>query len=270
MTTACVGPRPPHPDPKHQTVARMSEQLFICRNVAAVGALRERILSAVANDGYAILRGLFNEAQLDESRDAIYRHANSRQHGPSTGTAPSEVRRNTSKWSIGGGRSSNALARFALVIYNPLFDENVFGLHAAFNTIIEVRDTIAGRNVLRDSDLLPERFNACRVQIYPAGGGFLEEHRDARGQLNVPEGAGTYLELLLLLTQRGLDYRTGGGTVRCNGELRDSEAGTKRGDIIVYDAATIHGVLDIDPHSAFNASDIRGRAVAMATIYGSR
>lgn len=249
----------------------MSERLFICGNVAAVGALRERILSAVANDGYAILRGLFNEAQVDESRDAIYRHANSSKHGPSTSTAPAEVRRNTSKWSIGGGGGShNALARFALVIYNPLFDENVFGLHAAFNTIIEVRDTLAGRNVLRDSVLLPDRFNACRVQIYPAGGGFLEEHRDERGQLNLPDGPATYLELLLLLTQRGFDYHTGGGTVRCNGELRDSEAGTKRGDIIVYDAATIHGVLDVDPHSAFNASDLRGRAVAMATIYGSR
>ncbi|MGH7934172.1 MAG: hypothetical protein ACREQN_13560 [Candidatus Binataceae bacterium] len=248
----------------------MTEEFLFCPNVAAVHFLRERILSRVADDGYAILRGLFQEARVDEWRDAVYRHANSHRHGPSTGTAPSEVRRNTSKWSIGGGGSYNALARFALVIYNPLFDQDVFGLHAAFNTIIEVRDAIAGRDVLRDPLLLPERFNACRVQIYPAGGGFLQEHRDVRGQLNVPEGACMYLELLLLLTQKGVDYRSGGGTVRCNGEGRDSEAGTKRGDVIVYDATTVHGVQDVDPNIAFTAGNIRGRAVAMATIYGSR
>src|SRR5262249_37601740 len=199
---------------------------------------------------------------------AVYRYANSAEHRPSTGVAADEIRRNVSKWSIGGRRDQDGIPRCAVVVYNPLSDRDIFGLHSYFECIIEVRDRLAGREILRDSVLLPDRFNACRVQIYPAGGGFLGEHRDLRGQSNLPEGL--YLELLLLLTQRGVDYQKGGGSVRYNGVKVDSEAGSRRGDVVVYDGATIHGVADIDPGLAFDATNLRGRAVAMATIYDNR
>jgi hypothetical protein len=210
------------------------------------------------------VRGLFDEAKIGESLTAIYRYANFARHRASSGLPPTDVRRNTSKWSIRGPQDGPA--RFALVIYNPLFDRDLFQLHEAFDRIIQVRDTIAGRDVLRDADLLPDRFNACRIQIYPAGGGFIAEHCDVRGESNVP--LGPYVEVLLLLTQRGIDYQTGGACVRFKGTALDSEAGTKRGDVIIYDAATIHGVLDIDPEVPFDAGDLRGRAVAFSTVYG--
>src|SRR5262249_41909021 len=156
---------------------------------------RHRILDTISTRGYAVLRGLFDERSILTSRDAVYRYANSAEHRPSTGVAADEIRRNVSKWSIGGRRDQVGRQRFALVVYDPLYDRDIFRLHSYFECIIEVRDRLAGREILRDSVLLPDRFNACRVQIYPAGGGFLGEHRDLRGQSNLPEGL--YLELLL-------------------------------------------------------------------------
>lgn len=246
----------------------MGDQLFVCKSLGEVGALRDSVLAAVRNCGYAVLRGLFDAAATEASRRAVYRYANAAKHRPTSGLTPMDVRQNVSKWSIGSKGAHDDIARFALVVYNPLFERDVFELHDTFERMIQVRDTIAGRKILDDAELLPERFNACRVQIYPAGGGFLGEHRDLRGEANLP--LGIYVEALLLLSEKGIDYRVGGGFVKVNGAALDSEADTKRGDLIIYDASTVHGVRDIDPEVPFDARDLRGRAVAMATIYDNR
>ncbi len=233
-----------------------------------LSTIQTSIVAAIRNGGYAVVRGLFDESKTRESMNTVYHYANSAHHRPSSGLTPMDVRQNTSKWSIGGRASQDGIARFALAIYNPLFDRDLFQLHHAFDRIIQIRDTIAGRKVLRDADLLPDRFNACRVLIYPAGGGFLGDHCDLRGKANLP--LGRYVEVLLLLTQRGIDYQTGGGIVKFKGTALDSEAGTKRGDIIIYDGSTVHGVSDIDPDVPFDASNLRGRAIAITTIYDSQ
>lgn len=246
----------------------MGHQLFICHDIERLSPLRASILGAIKGGGYAVVRGLFDERAIQESMRTVYRYANSAHHGPSSGLTTMDVRRNTSKWSIGSRAAQDGVARFALSIYNPLFDSDRFQLHDAFRRMIELRDTLAGRQVLRDADLLPDRFNACRVLLYPAGGGFLGEHRDLRGESNLPTGM--YIEVLLLLTQKGVDYRTGGAFVSFNGGRLDSEADTKRGDVVIYAASTIHGVSDIDPDVPFDATNLRGRAIAIATIYDSR
>jgi hypothetical protein len=242
----------------------MGNELFVCNHVEDLTAVREPIAETVRHCGYAVLRGLCDEQRIRNSLTAIYRYANSGQHRPSVGLSQLDIRKNTSKWSIRSPQ--HGPARLALVIYNPLFDGDLFGLHEAFSQIIQVRDTIAGRKVLRDADLLPDRFNACRIQIYPAGGGFIAEHRDDKGASNLP--IGPYVEVILLLTQKGLDYRSGGAFVSLNGKLIDPEAGAKRGDLLIYDASTVHGVSEVDSDEPFDTANLRGRAVAVASVYG--
>lgn len=241
----------------------MNNQLFVCGDIDDLRERRSSILKAVRDGGYAILRGLFEDTRSGESLGAIYRYANSTRHEASMGVGPEEVRRNISKWSIRG--PANGPARFALVIYNPLLDSDLFHMHRTFERIIAARDIIAGREILRDSDLLPERFNACRIQIYPAGGGFIAEHTDAKGESNLTHGP--YIEMILLLTQSGIDYKSGGAFVRKDGVELDSEEGAVRGDVIIYDSSSLHGVHDVDSHVPFDASNLRGRAVALATVY---
>jgi hypothetical protein len=242
----------------------MTSPLFSCDTIQNLSLVRNSIMASVQDGGYAVVRGLFDQSKIKESLKAVYQYANSASHQASSGLAAADVRRNTSKWSIRG--PEDGPARFALVIYNPLFDSDLFQLREAFDRIIEIRDTIAGREVLRDADLLPARFNACRVQIYPAGGGFIGEHRDVRGESNLPQGS--FVEILLLLTEKGIDYHKGGAVVRFREAALQSETAAKRGDVIIYDGSTIHGVHAIDPDIPFNARDLRGRAVAFATIYG--
>ncbi len=248
--------------------AETMNQPFLCREQRELIDLRQAIAATIENVGYAVIRGLFDPDAVRKGAGLVYDYANSARHRPSGGVSPMDVRSNISKWSIGGRPFQDWVPRFAVAVYNPLFADDSFQLHEAFRRLIEVRDTIAGRAVLYDQVLLPTHFNACRILIYPAGGGFLGEHHDDRGKSNLP--LGEFIEVLLVLRQKGADYRTGGGFVRFNGSIAESDQGTQVGDVIVYNSTTLHGVLDVDPDVSFDPTNLRGRAVAITTIYDNR
>lgn len=57
---------------------------------------------------------------------------------------------------------------------------------------------------------------------------------------------------MLLLTEKGTDYRAGGAYIRREaGKAIDTEAGSFASDMLVYDGNTLHGVKDIDPDLPF-------------------
>jgi len=97
------------------------------------------------------------------------------------------VRKNISKWSIGGMSASQAdVSRFMLMVYNPMACADIFRLHGTFRTLIEARDILAMRDeVLFDEKLPPPLFNGTRIQTYPKGGGFMTAHRDSRAAENM-------------------------------------------------------------------------------------
>jgi hypothetical protein len=236
-----------------------------------VGAQRAEILQHVSRSSFVVIRGLFDRESVRAKSRSVYHFANTAQRLASAGVAPEAVQRNIVKWSIGGhSTTQSGLPRMMATVYNPLFAEDLHKLHGDFRKIIEVRDALADRGVLTDERLSPDRWNGCRVQIYPSGGGFMGAHLDSRGVGNLPRSTGAFIQLLLLLTERGTDYHTGGAFVERDGKRIDSEADTLSGDVVVYDGATVHGVADIDPTAVFNAADLRGRAVALATIYDKR
>jgi len=179
------------------------------------------------------------------------------------------VRTNSSKWSIGASSNSQeGIARFMLTIYNPLTCADIFRMHTHFRKLIKVRDILAMREDTFFDDRLPPRlFNATRIQIYPRGGGFMTAHRDMRAAENLKGLSGSYIQLVLLLTEKNRDYSSGGAYIHRNNELVDTEIDSLTGDVLAYDGKSMHGVDDIDPNSLFRASDLSGRAVALATIY---
>ncbi|MGH7933946.1 MAG: hypothetical protein ACREQN_12395 [Candidatus Binataceae bacterium] len=230
----------------------------------------EAIVGRVEEKGYALIRGLFGRDAIGKCTSAVYAYANRAAHLASAGVSKESVRANISKWSIGGTSASQAgISRFMLTMYNPLTCADIFRLHPHFRTLIEVRDTLAMRDeILSDERLPPPLFNGTRVQIYPRGGGFMTAHRDTRAAENLKSVSDAYIQLVLLLTQKGVDYRAGGAYIRREaGEAIDTEAGSRAGDVLVFDGNSLHGVEDIDPELTFTASDLSGRAVALATIY---
>ncbi len=232
---------------------------------------RGRIIEEVAETGFSVVRGLFDRAELRGRLRRVYDVANTAERLPSASLRPEVIRGNVVKWSIGSDSPSQpGLPRMMLIAYNSLAAEDVLGLRDTFSRLVEVRDALAGREALTDERLAPDRWNACRVQIYPAGGGFMGAHVDSRAASNMPPGERVYVQLVLLLTERGRDYTAGGAFVRVKDRLHDTERDTQTGDVLVYDGATLHGVADVDPAESFRERNLRGRAVAVATVYDKR
>lgn len=245
--------------------------MFNLQTIGQLESHQNKIVEEVVQHGWSVVRGLFNREELREKLNLIYEAVNKSERLPSAGVPPEAIQKNVFKWSIGASSTSQGgIARMMLTVYNPLFAENTYGLHSIFSRLIEVRDALAQHSPLTDVELAPDRWNSCRVQIYPAGGGFMSAHIDSRAASNLPPKQKAYIQLVLLLSERGLDYKTGGAFVYLNEDIFDSENNTKTGDIIVYDGNTMHGVADIDPAEVFNCKNLGGRAVALATIYDKR
>jgi hypothetical protein len=192
-------------------------------------------------------------------------------HFGSSNVPKEAIRKFSSKWSIGGESPIQAdIARFMLTIYCPLSGDDLFGIQSWFKTLIEVRDLCAGRDKpYLDEDLPNPFFNGSRLQVYPSGGGFMSAHKDSTAVSTFNASSdGLFLQPLLLLTQRGKDFESGGAFyVDDLGKRHFIEEATISGDIVVYDETIIHGVGDIDSNLPLDLNSCRGRIVALTTIY---
>ena len=75
---------------------------------------------------------------------------------------------------------------------------------------------------------------------------------------------------LLLLTEKGVDFETGGGFIEVDGEHVVYEDHCRAGDVIVYDQRLVHGVDDIDPTVPFRSDSLAGRMSGFVSFYQLR
>lgn len=230
----------------------------------------EKILKAVESCGYALIRGLFDRAEMRTKLKNLRDILPMQTMLPSAGVPPESIRKNSVKWSIGCQSGSQfGIQRLMMTVYNPLFEFDFLDMHSTFIRLITLRDSLAKRqHTLLDKNLPSPKFNATRLQIYPSGGGFMSSHIDTRAIDNASDISPDYIQLVLLLTEKGEDYKIGGAFVeRADGSWIDSEENSLSGDVVVYNGSTKHGVADIDPHINFDPKSYLGRVVALATIY---
>jgi len=232
---------------------------------------RSDILDLVKKNHYVVIRGLFDEELVRSRLDSIWTYALEGNHLGTSNVPKESIRQFSSKWSIGGESPIQAdIARFMLTIYCPLSRTDTFEIHSWFRTLIEVRDLCAGRDKPYFDDDLPQPFfNGSRLQLYPSGGGFMSAHRDSTAVSTFNAASdGLFLQPLLLLTQRGKDFVSGGAFyVDSEGKRHFIEDGTLSGDIVVYDETIVHGVGDVDSNLPLDLGSRRGRIVALTTIY---
>lgn len=251
----------------------MTEDLAYLRHCNSTDEVRqnsEQIRTGVQVKGFEVIRGVFNGDELrGKALNAMKLIRRSEIKG-SSGVTKQEIRRNMVKWSIGGNSSTQTgISRFMLTAMNPMYEPDIYGMRSAFKALVEIRDAIAGRSeVMTDERLEGESFNGCRIQLYPKGGGFMSAHRDDRAVENVKESnLKDYIQVVLLLTSPGKDYQSGGAYIIDGGSKINVETSCEAGDVLIYDGKTLHGVEDIDPDKPFDAKELTGRMVAMATIY---
>ncbi len=218
---------------------------------------------------FARVSGLFSQDEVLAARNKLkakFDVKNDRKHDPKDAEA---IRRNFQKLIVGGTRGTNACPRFLRMFYNPTFDEDIFGMHAIFRRLIQFRNLLYK---------LPKDFTcdgtengmwtASRINHYPRGGGFMAKHVDVgTATVATDMGMDRYVQLLLLLTKKGVDYHEGGAYIELGGERYMFEGECEIGDIVIYDGRVDHGVEEIDPMEPLDLGAFAGRHVALVTLF---
>lgn len=243
--------------------------IFYIKNINDLIDKSNQIVAAVDFNGSVILRGLFDPDQMRNALAKIYNSLDSNRVLGTTAASKDDVRKNSLKWSIGGFTGAQkGNARFMLTVYNPLSSADIYGFHSSFRKLIDVRDALrSDGQSTHDKDLKDESFNGCRFQVYPRGGGFMLGHTDYVAESTFKLNKIPLLQLLLFVTERGVDFSEGGAFLQNNKQQLDIESIAKSGDIAVYNGKSFHGVKDIDPFLPLQLTEIRGRVVALVTIY---
>lgn len=217
------------------------------------------------------IRGLFDPAEIRAARSNIASHfdaANDRKHDPRDTEA---IRSNFQKLQVGctsGMGTTRDLGRVLRMLFNPIFAEDIYGMRRHFVTLARFRNLLYGLE--RDSAVFGTEdglWTAARIHQYPSGGGFMSGHRDAFTKTVATEAGVTYAQPFLQLTEKGVDFQSGGAFVELEGERIYYETGCQAGDVIAYDGQSIHGVGDIDPLEPLDMTRFSGRVVAFAALY---
>lgn len=97
------------------------------------------------------------------------------------------------------------------------------------------------------------------VQFYPKGNGLLNKHVDPvdKHQLTVP---------IMIMSEKGLDYQSGGAYIEKNGEKIILDDICEMGDVVYFSAEIPHGVLPIDPDDTTPWLNFEGRWMLLLAV----
>ena len=151
-------------------------------------------------------------------------------------------------------------------------DDSFPALAEIFEKMISLRNSWTGMRADYGNDLTKDSFwNACRVHHYPQGGGHMAGHRDTLFPALLKEFEIPFLQMLVILSNRGTDFDSGGGYVVDNsGDKIFVESDDNAGSIVFFDGSTIHGVDDIDPDILLDFSSEKGRISLLVNLYSNQ
>ena len=229
----------------------------------------KRIVSEVQEHHFVILRGLLDANVVRGGAQALRENFDLKSDHPSQGIRPDQIMQNFQKWSIGVTSPRSYCARLFRSFYNPFWCEDVYHLHSQFEIMSEVRNVLCDMPEGYGREMEPDGlYTAVRIQQYPLGGGFMGAHTDHVGASNLPGSENSrFIQMLMPLTKKGDDFQSGGGFVKSGSEMRIIDDLCEIGDMVVYDASTSHGVIDIDPDVDFQPNEINGRLAGFVTLY---
>lgn len=230
----------------------------------------DALLTDVRRDSYQVIRGLLDAESIREGVAQLKARFRIEDDNGSLDIRPEQIMGNFQKWAAGMmSPKSTSLARLFRCFYNPLWCEDIYLLHQPFTALVELRNYLQGIDLdyaknVEENGL----YSAVRIQNYPLGGGFMQAHTDYIGVDNLEKtDVKKFVQVLMVMSEKGVDYERGGAFIERDGERIFTEAGCQIGDVVVYDGATIHGVEDIDPHLPLKVNEVNGRVAGFATLY---
>ena len=169
--------------------------------------------------------------------------------------------------------SSNGLGQsYAQLLQTTYFaevDSRFPSLTRLWGLLLALRNELSGLEPNFGSDAIRDGFwNACRIHHYPIGGGFMAQHRDTHFPAILSSCGLPYLQVMMLLSNCGVDFSTGGGyVIGQDDKAIDLESESGIGKIVIFDGSVRHGVADIDRHEVLNFDSSRGRIAAFVNLY---
>lgn len=221
--------------------------------------------------GVVIISNAVRPALVESTRARLISRQWDMPHAATIGESPRDVMTNFVKLNIGGVFNTKIYRpRFLKAFYSPLWAEDLFGFHDLGREYISVRNRILGLEAGYATDKVEDDrvWSALRVQHYPRGGGFLVPHTDTViSAAQNWSGIRDFVQMLLPLTKKGVDYIDGGGFVDIEGNRILVDDQCELGDVIVYSGMKVHGVQEIDPQLPFDMDLRFGRQVMMCSFF---
>src|SRR6478609_5316283 len=230
----------------------------------------EPILQDVAQQGYSFLKTDYTIELARAARDEYYSLF---QNFPASSKGfvysdllKSPIRKKNISSSTGVGET------YAQVLQSTYFHESY--PNPVLSELIQLLITLRNRvtNAAADFGNNPQQdgmWNACRIHHYPQGGSFFLGNRDKHFPAILGERG--YIQILYLISEKGVDFQTGGGFIGdLNGNRIDTEEAAGMGALVFFDSRILHGVADVDPLEDFSLERKTGRLAALANLYEYR
>jgi hypothetical protein len=230
----------------------------------------EPIIADVAKQGFSFLKNDYT-VQLAHAARAEYHSLFQQFPASSKGFAyadlvKSPIRKKNISSSTGVGEP------YAQVMQSTYFHESYPNpvILELFQLITTLRNQVTGAPADFGRDPVKDgMWNACRIHHYPQGGSFIVGHRD--GHFPAILGDRGYIQILYLISEKGVDFQTGGGFIGdLNGNKIDTETAAGMGALVFFDSRILHGVADVDPLEDFSLERKTGRLAALANLYEYR
>ena len=215
----------------------------------------EQIRSRIDAHEVVIVRGVFNNDQLLRVRDKVFSFGQT--HPEENPERAADTRRfhriddNHPKMLV------KRIAHFFRYSYADKGEENVFDFMHPINLL---RNRVAGLSdnyTFFDDD--SGYLSQPALLHYPRGGGYMAAHTDPLDPQRV--------EVTLALSQRGIDFQTGGVEILDNDKWADVESQVKFGGITMFKPDIPHRVTPIDSDSGkVTWSDQKGRWIMFSPI----
>jgi hypothetical protein len=231
----------------------------------------EAFMAAMQKRTFACVRGLVTPREMSDAYARIVERFDRSKDHAAAGQPASAVRTNFQKINLGGESrtASHDDARFFRAFYNPIWEEDVWGLRSGFVQLARVRNRLSGlpKDFAIDRIEPNGLWTAARFHQYPRGGGFFRRHTDYVVKDVADEKSTRFYQVVLTITRKGEHFQQGGAFVDIGERRVCLDDCALLGDIIIYDGRTVHGVEDIDPKEMLDMDTINGRLAGFATLF---
>ena len=217
-----------------------------------------------------VLRGLVSKDKINKAITKLKLNFDKNQDNPTIGESPKDIQNNFQKLLVGGHTHSGLyLTRLFRTFYNPIWSEDIYGMHSIFKLMIKIRNKCSNypENFALNKIEKNGLWSATRIHQYPTGGGYFAKHKDTVLTEVSKKQDINFIQVIINMTKLGIDFESGGAFVEIDNEKIYFEKEFEVGDIIIYDERTVHGVDEIDSRKNLDLDKICGRLTAFVSLY---